>query len=96
MANYGGSLEAVDCYIYWDGYDMWLTSLYTILAVFNGPLQAVNFDIHSVGYDLLLKRVLSCAQIGPHQATYEAVAPLIGRKRAFVATNKLLHYRCRL
>ena len=33
---------------------------------------------------MVLERVLACAQIGPHQVTYEAVAPLIYIKRARV------------
>ena len=65
------------------------------MADYNGLLEAVDFYMHCVGYDMLLERVLDCAQFGPHQVTYEAVAPLIGKKRACVATNKLLYYRSR-
>eukprot|EP00984_Skeletonema_dohrnii_P025098 scaffold14215_cov111-Skeletonema_dohrnii-CCMP3373.AAC.1 len=63
MANYNGSLEAVDRHIHSVRYDMVLESragghlgcFYTIMANYNGSLEAVDRHIHSVKYDMVLE-----------------------------------------
>jgi len=74
MANYHGSLEAVDCHIHSMRYDMavnrgacggtykdllqWNISFYTIATNDNRLVEAVHCDIHCASYDMLL--LLDC------------------------------------
>eukprot|EP00985_Skeletonema_marinoi_P028024 scaffold23812_cov91-Skeletonema_marinoi.AAC.3 len=68
MANYDGSLEAVDCHIHSVRYDMavnrgvgghlrcFIRCFYTIMANYDGSLEAVDCHIHSVRYDMAVNR----------------------------------------
>ena len=52
MANYNGSLEAVDCHIHSVRYDMTVNRGACGHLSFNGSLEAVDCHIHSVRYDM--------------------------------------------
>eukprot|EP00984_Skeletonema_dohrnii_P027964 scaffold17727_cov153-Skeletonema_dohrnii-CCMP3373.AAC.1 len=89
MANYNGSLRAVDCYSHSVRYDMvlecsWqmpkkdlIRSPTSIVTNEHGPLKAVDCYSHSGRFDMMLEWCSLPSQIGPHQVIYEAVAWLI-------------------
>eukprot|EP00984_Skeletonema_dohrnii_P032208 scaffold25838_cov106-Skeletonema_dohrnii-CCMP3373.AAC.3 len=90
MANYNGSLEAVDCYILTASATCCSIAVTTQKSISSDKCTSLLLQAYIMGHQKLSIAILTALDAmydmpslnGPHQVTYDAVATLLRRKRA--------------